>query len=67
MPHVVGIVLSVGVVLFAKTRGTLLRGPGKNEYNVESTLLTVARTGHYTSGLRRGFTIAPSIGLSLQF
>src|SRR5262245_15205805 len=36
----------------------------KNEYNVESTLLTVARTGQYSSGLRRGFPVAPSIGLS---
>jgi hypothetical protein len=39
----------------------------KNEYNVESTLLTVARTGQYVSGLRRGFPVAPSIGLSVQF
>jgi hypothetical protein len=39
----------------------------KNEYNVESTLLTVARTGQYSSGLRRGFPVAPSIGLSVQF
>jgi outer membrane receptor for ferrienterochelin and colicin len=39
----------------------------KNEYNVESTLLTVARTGQYVSGLRKGFPVAPSIGLSVQF
>jgi len=39
----------------------------KNEYNVESTLLTVARTGQYSSGLRKGFPVAPSIGLSVQF
>ena len=39
----------------------------KNEYNVESTFLTVAQTGQYTSGLRRGFPVAPSIGLSVQF
>ena len=39
----------------------------KNEYNVESTLLTVARTGQYLSGLRKGFPVAPSIGLSVQF
>ena len=39
----------------------------KNEYNVESTLLTVARTGQYTSGLRKGFPVAPSVGLSVQF
>jgi hypothetical protein len=38
-----------------------------NEYNVESTLLTVAQTGQYTSGLRKGFPVAPSIGLSVQF
>ena len=38
-----------------------------NEYNVESTLLTVARTGQYISGLRKGFPVAPSIGLSVQF
>jgi hypothetical protein len=39
----------------------------KNEYNVESTLFTVARTGQYSSGLRKGFPLAPSIGLSVQF
>jgi hypothetical protein len=39
----------------------------KNEYNVESTLLTLARTGQFISGLRRGFPVAPSIGLSVQF
>jgi hypothetical protein len=39
----------------------------KNEYNVESTLLTIARTGQYSSGLRKGFPAAPSIGLSVQF
>lgn len=38
-----------------------------NQYNVESTLLTVARTGQYLSGLRKGFPAAPSIGLSVQF
>jgi hypothetical protein len=35
--------------------------------HVESTLLTVARTGQYSSGLRKGFPVAPSIGLSVQF
>ena len=39
----------------------------KNEYNVESTLLLLARTGQFTSGLRTGFRVAPSIGLSVQF
>jgi hypothetical protein len=39
----------------------------KNEYNVESTLLSLARTGQFTSGLRTGFPVAPSIGLSVQF
>jgi len=38
----------------------------KNEYNVESTLLSLARTGQFTSGLRTGFPVAPSIGLSGQ-
>jgi hypothetical protein len=35
--------------------------------HVESTLLTVARTGQYSSGLRKAFPVAPSIGLSVQF
>lgn len=39
----------------------------KNEYHVESTILSVAQTGRYASGLRRGFPVAPSIGLSVQF
>jgi hypothetical protein len=39
----------------------------RNEYNVESTLLSLARTGQFTSGLRKGFPVAPSIGLSVQF
>jgi hypothetical protein len=39
----------------------------KNEYNVESTLLSLARTGQFASGLRTGFPVAPSIGLSVQF
>jgi hypothetical protein len=39
----------------------------KNEYNVESTLLSLARTGQFKSGLRTGFPVAPSIGLSVQF
>ena len=38
-----------------------------NEYNVESTILSVAQSGRYASGLRRGFPVAPSIGLSVQF
>jgi len=39
----------------------------KNEYNVESTILSLAQTGFYASGLRRGFGVVPSIGLSVQF
>jgi hypothetical protein len=39
----------------------------KNEYNVESTLFSLARTGQFSSGLRTGFPVAPSIGLSVQF
>jgi hypothetical protein len=39
----------------------------KNEYNVESTLVSLARTGEFKSGLRKGFPVAPSIGLSVQF
>jgi TonB dependent receptor-like, beta-barrel/Carboxypeptidase regulatory-like domain len=39
----------------------------KNEYNVESTILSLARTGRYVSGLRRGFGVVPSLGLSVQF
>jgi hypothetical protein len=39
----------------------------KNEYNVESTPLSLARTGKFKSGLRTGFPAAPSIGLSVQF
>src|SRR5262249_41532280 len=39
----------------------------KNEYNVESTLLSLAQTGSYASGLRRGFGVVPSIGLAVQF
>jgi hypothetical protein len=39
----------------------------KNEYNVESTILSLAQTGHYASGLRRGFGVVPSLGLSVQF
>ena len=39
----------------------------KNEYNVESTILSLAQTGRFVSGLRRGFPVVPSIGLSVQF
>ena len=39
----------------------------KNEYNVESTILSLAQTGRYLSGLRRGFGVVPSLGLSVQF
>jgi len=39
----------------------------KNEYNAESTILSVAQTGRYVSGLRKGFPVAPSIGVSVQF
>ena len=38
-----------------------------NEYNVESTIWSVAQSGRYAAGLRRGFPVAPSIGLSVQF
>ncbi len=38
-----------------------------NEYNVETTILSLAQTGQYASGLRRGFGVTPSIGLSVQF
>jgi hypothetical protein len=38
-----------------------------NEYNVESTILSLAQTGRFVSGLRRGFGVVPSIGLSVQF
>jgi TonB dependent receptor-like, beta-barrel/Carboxypeptidase regulatory-like domain len=39
----------------------------KNEYTVESTIVSLARTGVYASGLRRGFGVVPSLGLSVQF
>jgi hypothetical protein len=39
----------------------------KNEYQVESTILSIAQTGRYAGGLRRGFGVTPSIGLSVQF
>lgn len=39
----------------------------KNEYNVESTILSLAQTGQFISGLRRGFPVVPSISLSVQF
>jgi hypothetical protein len=39
----------------------------KNEYNAESTILSLAQTGRYSSGLRRGFGVLPSLGLSVQF
>jgi hypothetical protein len=39
----------------------------KNEYNVASTILSLAQTGRFVSGLRRGFGLVPSIGLSVQF
>ena len=39
----------------------------KNEYNVESTILSLAQTGRFASGLRRGFGVVPSLGLSVQF
>ena len=39
----------------------------KNEYNVETTILSLAQTGRFISGLRRGFGVVPSIGLSVQF
>jgi hypothetical protein len=39
----------------------------KNEYNVESTVLALAQTGRFVGGLRRGFGVVPSIGLSVQF
>ena len=39
----------------------------QNEYNVTSTLLSVAETGRYVSGLREGFGVVPAIGLSIRF
>jgi len=39
----------------------------QNEYNVTSTLLSVAQTGRYVSGLRESFRVVPAIGLSIRF
>jgi hypothetical protein len=39
----------------------------QNEYNVTSTLLSIAETGRYVSGLRESFRVAPAIGLSIRF
>jgi hypothetical protein len=39
----------------------------KNEYNVTSTLLSLAETGRYSSGQRRSFGVVPALGLSFQF
>ena len=39
----------------------------KNEYNVTSTILSLAETGRFVSGLRESFRIAPAVGLSIRF
>jgi outer membrane receptor for ferrienterochelin and colicin len=39
----------------------------QNEYDVTSTLLSVAETGRYVSGLRESFRVTPAIGLSIRF
>jgi hypothetical protein len=39
----------------------------QNEYSVSSTLLSIAETGRYKSGLRESFPVAPAIGLSIRF
>ena len=38
-----------------------------NEYNAHSTILSVAQTGRYISGLRKSFGVVPAIGLSIRF
>jgi hypothetical protein len=39
----------------------------RNEYNVRSTIQSLAETGRYTSGLRESFRVVPAIGLSIRF
>lgn len=39
----------------------------RNEYNVTSTILSLAETGRFVSGLRESFRIAPAVGLSIRF
>jgi len=39
----------------------------RNEYNVTSTILSLAETGRFVSGLRQSFPIAPAVGLSIRF
>ena len=39
----------------------------QNEYNVSSTLLSVAETGRYVSGLRESFRVTPAVGLAIRF
>jgi hypothetical protein len=39
----------------------------RNEYNVTSTILSLAETGRFVSGLRESFPIAPAVGLSIRF
>jgi carboxypeptidase-like protein len=39
----------------------------KNEYNVHSTILSLAETGRYISGLRESFRVVPAVGLSIRF
>jgi hypothetical protein len=39
----------------------------QNEYDVTSTLLSVAETGRYVSGLRESFGVTPAVGLSIRF
>lgn len=39
----------------------------RNEYNVTSTILSLAETGRFVSGLRESFRIAPAVGLAIRF
>jgi hypothetical protein len=39
----------------------------RNEYNVSSTLLSLAETGRYVSGLRESFRATPAVGLAVRF
>jgi outer membrane cobalamin receptor len=39
----------------------------KNEYNVTSTILSIAETGRYVSGLRQSFGVVPAVGLAIRF
>jgi len=39
----------------------------QNEYSVTTTLLSIAETGRYVSGLRESFRVTPAIGLAIRF